>query len=106
MNIENSAVNLINTQDFVTFLNSNSIDLNIIPGMTDDIHNILTNNFNITTNIQLYGQFLLLFENNLNFTLQTFYLWLENNFPNVENRNKILIAFCVKEKLNILLGIN
>lgn len=106
MNIENSAINLINTQDLVTFLNSNSIDLRIIPGMNDDVVNVLTHNFNITTNIQLYGQFLLLFENSLIFTLQNFYLWLENNFPNVENGNKILIAFCVKEKLQILLGIN
>ena len=55
MNIENSAINLINTQDLVTFLNSNSIDLQIIPGMNDNIHNVLTHNFNITTNIQLYG---------------------------------------------------
>jgi hypothetical protein len=106
MNIENSAINLINTQDLVTFLNSNSIDLQIIPGMNDNIHNVLTHNFNITTNIQLYGQFLLLFENSLIFTLQNFYLWLENNFPNIENRSKILIAFCVKEKLQTLLGIN
>lgn len=106
MNIENSAINLINTQDLVTFLNSNSIDLQIIPGMNDNIHNVLTHNFNITTNIQLYGQFLLLFENSLIFTLQNFYLWLENNFPNIENRSKILIAFCVKEKLHMMLGIN
>jgi hypothetical protein len=106
MNIENSAVNLINTEDFVTFLNSNSIDLQIIPGMNDDVLNGLTNRFNIITNIQLYGQFLLLFENSLIFTLQTFYLWLENNFPNIENRSKILIAFCVKEKLHMMLGIN
>ena len=70
MNIENSAINLINTQDLVTFLNSNSIDLQIIPGMNDNIHNVLTHNFNITTNIQLYGQFLLLFENSLIFIVQ------------------------------------
>ena len=70
MNIENSAINLINTQDLVTFLNSNSIDLQIIPGMNDDVLNVLTNRFNITTNIQLYGQFLLLFENSLIFTFE------------------------------------
>jgi hypothetical protein len=105
MNINNTAHNLISTEEFITFLNSNSLDLNIIPGVNDNIKNILNNNFNINTNAQLYGQFLLLFENNIEFTVQNFYLWLEANFP-LENLNRILIAFCVKEKLKLTLGIN
>ncbi len=106
MDIENISIDLIDTDEFVAFLNSNSTELSIIPGMNDDISNGLTNRFNIITNIQLYGQFLLLFENSLFFTLQSFYLWLENNFPNIEDRNKILITVAIKRKLQVILGIN
>jgi hypothetical protein len=102
----NNIFNLIDNNELDFYINSTSLDLGIIPGMNDDIKNILSNNFNITTTIQLYGQFMLLFENSIYNTTQNFYLWLSTHLRNINEVNIVKIACCVKEKLQLILNIN
>jgi hypothetical protein len=98
--------NLININEKNVYIHSTSLDLGIIPGINDDIKNILNNNFNITTTIQLYGQFMLLFENNIQSTTYNFYLWLHTHLQNIDHEYIIKITCYVKEKLQILLNMN
>jgi len=102
----NNIFNLIDNNELDFYINSTSLDLGIIPGINDDIKNILSNNFNITTTIQLYGQFMLLFENSIDNTTQNFYLWLIAHLHNIDEVNIVKIACCVKEKLQLILNIN
>jgi hypothetical protein len=102
----NNIFNLIDNNEFDFYLNSTSLDLGIIPGINDDIKNILEHNFNITTTIQLYGQFMLLFENNIQYTTNTFYYWLSTHLQNINEVNLLKIACSIKEKLQLTLNIN
>jgi hypothetical protein len=108
----NNLLNLINNNNLIdnneknVYIHSTSLDLCIIPGINDDIKNILNNNFNITTTIQLYGQFMLLFENNIENTTYNFYLWLHTHLQNIDHEYIIKITCYVKEKLQILLNMN
>ena len=102
----NNILNLINNNEMYSYINSTSLDLGIIPGINDDIKNILNNNFNITTTIQLYGQFMLLFENSIYNTTQNFYLWLSTHLHNIEQENIIKISYCVKEKMQLIFIMN
>jgi len=102
----NNIFNLIDNNEFDFYMNSTSLDLGIIPGINDDIKNILSNNFNITTTIQLYGQFMLLFENSINNTTQNFYLWLSTHLRNIDEVNILKITCCIKEKLRLILNMN
>ena len=102
----NNIFNLIDNNEFDFYMNSTSLDLGIIPGINDDIKNILSNNFNITTTIQLYGQFMLLFENSIENTTQNFYLWLCTHLRNINEVNLVKIACCIKEKLQLILNMN
>ena len=102
----NNLLNLITTDELNFYLNSSSLDLGIIPGVNDDIKNILEHNCNITTTIQLYGQFMLLFENSINNTTQNFYLWLSTHLRNINEVNLVKIASSIKEKLQLILNIN
>jgi hypothetical protein len=102
----NNIFNLIDNNEFDFYINSTSLDLGIIPGINDDIKNILSNNFNITTTIQLYGQFMLLFENSINNTTQNFYLWLSTHLRNIDEVNILKISCCVKEKLQLTFVMN
>ena len=97
---------LINNNEKNVYMNSPSLDLGIIPGINDDIKNILNNNFNITTTIQLYGQFMLLFENNIEYTTYNFYLWLNTHLININHEYIIKITCSVKEKLQFILNMN
>jgi len=102
----NNLLNLITNDELNFYLNSSSLDLGIIPGINDDIKNILDHNFNIRTTIQLYGQFMLLFENSIYYTTQNFYLWLCNNLSNIEPENLVKIACSIREKLQLNFNIN
>ena len=102
----NNILNLIDNNELEFYINSTSLDLGIIPGINDDIKNILERNFNITTTIQLYGQFMLLFENSIEYTTQNFYFWLIAQLENINEEHIAKIAYCVKEKLNILFNMN
>jgi len=102
----NNIVNLIDNNELDFYLNSISLDLGIIPGINDDIKNILEHNFNITTTIQLYGQFMLLFENSIHNTIHNFYLWLSTHLRNIDEINILKIAFSVKEKIQLSFNIN
>jgi hypothetical protein len=102
----NNIFNLIDNNELDFYINSTSLDLGIIPGINDDIKNILSNIFNITTTIQLYGQFMLLFENSINNTIQNFYLWLSTHLHNIDEVNILKIAFSIKEKLQLTFVMN
>jgi hypothetical protein len=102
----NNIVNLIDNNELDFYLNSISLDLGIIPGINDDIKNILEHNFNITTTIQLYGQFMLLFENSIYNTTYNFYLWLSTHLRNIDEVNILKIAFSIKEKIQLIFNIN
>jgi hypothetical protein len=102
----NNLLNLITNDELIFYLNSRSLDLGIIPGINDDIKNILEHNFNITTTIQLYGQFMLLFENSINHTTQNFYLWLCTHLNNIEQEKLVKIACSIKEKLELIFNMN
>ncbi len=102
----NNLLNLITNDELNFYLNSSSLDLGIIPGINDNIKNILNNNFNITTTIQLYGQYMLLYENSIYYTTQNFYLWLCNHLANIEQENLVKIACSIREKLQLMLNIN
>ena len=106
LNLINNNNNLINNNEKNVYLHSTSLDLGIIPGVNDDIKNILNNNFNITTTIQLYGQFMLLFENDIEYTTYNFYLWLNTHLKNINQEHIIKITCCVKEKLQYVLNMN
>ena len=102
----NNLLNLITNDELIFYINSTSLDLGIIPGINDDIKNILEHNFNITTTTQLYGQFMLLFENSIENTTQNFYLWLITHLRNINEVNLVKIACCIKEKLQLILNMN
>ena len=102
----NNLLNLITNDELIFYLNSSSLDLGIIPGINDDINNKLEHNFNITTTIQLYGQFMLLFENSINHTTQNFYLWLCTHLNNIEQEKLLKIACSIKEKLELIFNMN
>jgi hypothetical protein len=102
----NNIFNLIDNNELDFYINSTSLDLGIIPGINDDIKNILEHNFNITTTIQLYGQFMLLFENSIYNTTQNFYYWLLTHLNNINEVNLLKIAYCIKEKLQLIFNIN
>jgi hypothetical protein len=102
----NNILNLIGNNELNFYLNATSLDLGIIPGINDDIKNILEHNFNITTTIQLYGQFMLLFENNIEYTTQNFYFWLMTQLENINEEHIAKIAYCIKEKLQLNFNMN
>ena len=53
----NNLLNLITNKELTFYLNSTSLDLGIIPGINDDIKNILEHNFNNL--VKIYQSYLL-----------------------------------------------